>query len=113
VVTRPAAIAELTTTLLTGQLLRSMIKFAADGVEPNKMYRDNGYMSNLDFFSPPATFNQQAAIWMLTANRFDYHNDGAKTDEIRDTLTNEFNAASPGFATPGVAPAALISGYYT
>jgi len=107
VITRPAAIAELTTTLLAGQLLRATIKFAADGAD-NKTYHDNGYMNSLEFFHPGATFNQQAAIWMQTANRFDYHNVAARTDEIRNTLTDEFNAASPGFATPGVAPAGLI-----
>jgi hypothetical protein len=108
VITRPAAIAELTTTLLVGQLFRSAINFAVGAVNPGQAYLDNGYMSAL-LNGPAATFNRQVAIWMVTANRFDYHNEGARTAEIRDTLTNEFNAASPGFATPGVAPAGLIA----
>jgi Putative peptidoglycan binding domain len=109
VLTRPAAVGELTTTLLAGQLFRATIKFAIDGLHTDT-YHDNGYMSSIEFFHPLAIFNQQAAIWMQTANRFDYHNEAARTGEIRDTLTNEFNAASPGFATPNVAPAGLIGG---
>ncbi len=109
VITRAAAIAELTTTLAAGQLFRSTIKFAVDGVNPIQTYLDNGYMSGL--LNPPAPdFNRQTAIWMQTANRFNYHNEAARTDEIRDALTNEFSAVSPGFATPGVAPVGLIGG---
>ncbi|MBE1551780.1 hypothetical protein GGC64_005867 [Mycobacterium sp. OAS707] len=108
VITRPAAIAELTATLLAGQLFRSTINFATLGANPSIAYRDNGYMSNFLMFGSSADLNRQAAVWMRTANRFDYHNVAARTDEIRNTLTDEFNAVSPGFATPGVAPAGLI-----
>jgi hypothetical protein len=110
VITRPAAVAELTATLLTGQLFRSTINFATIGANPNKAYLDNGYMSNFLMFGSAADLKRQAAIWMRTANRFDYHNVAARTDEIRNTLIDEFNAVSPGFATPGVAPAGLIGG---
>ena len=99
---------KLSINLQTGQLFRAAIKFAADGAQPNQTYLDNGFMSDL-LAGAVTTFNQQVALWMRSANRLIYHNESARTDEIRTTLSNEFNAHSPGFVTPNVTPAGLIS----
>jgi putative peptidoglycan binding protein len=106
VITRPEAVAELTTSLAPGKLFRSVLRFATDGANPSTTYADNGYMSAL---LAGQGFNHQAAIWMRTANELGYHNEAARTVEVRNTLSDEFNAQSPGFATPVATPAGLIS----
>jgi hypothetical protein len=111
VISRPAAISELKTNLQPGQLFRSAIKFATDGIDQRQVYGDNGYMSSLlGVAATTLIFNRQTAIWMQTANQLTYHNEAARSDIIRNKLTNEFNSQNPGFATPNTISAGLISG---
>jgi Putative peptidoglycan binding domain len=107
VISRTAAVSELKTNLQPGQLFRSAIDFAIYGAFFTG-YNDNDYMNTL-VNSSPSVFNRQVAIWMQTANQLTYHNDAARSDIIRNRLTNEFNTQSPSFATPNMIPAGLIS----
>jgi peptidoglycan hydrolase-like protein with peptidoglycan-binding domain len=106
VITRPQAVSELSTALTPGVLFRSALKLGTDGTQDQTVYSDNGYM---DALLHGHGFNEQVARWMLTANQLTYHNEAARTAEVTSTLTNEFNAQSPGFASPTVRPAGLIS----
>jgi hypothetical protein len=107
VITRPAAVTDLRTVPRRGQLFRSGIKFAFEGAEPNRVYGDNGFMSDLSL-GPAATFNRQVATWMRSASRMEFHDDPALTDEVRTALTTEIDAHGPGFTTPSATPAGLI-----